>query len=104
MAKFVSLFQKAMEVNERVIPTTFVKPVTKIKSVEMLKTFLESELCRNYVQFLEDLNESVCGKEKDIEVTISPVWVYLEFIFIRILSFIDRSKNVSLFRKMLRVG
>ena len=59
--------------NERVIPKTFVKPVTKIKSIDMLKTFLESDLCKNYVQFLEDLNESVCGKERDIEVTVSPV-------------------------------
>jgi serine/threonine-protein phosphatase 2A activator len=62
-----------MEIPERVIPTLFVKPVTKIKSNEMLKTFLESELCKNYLQFLEDLNESVCGKERDIEVTISPI-------------------------------
>jgi hypothetical protein len=45
----------------------------KIKSMDQLKTFLESELCRKYLQFLEDLNESVCGKERDIEVHVSPI-------------------------------
>lgn len=54
-------------------PTTFVAPVTKIKSIDMLNKFLESPTCHRYTTFLEEVNESVVGKETDSEVHVSPI-------------------------------
>ncbi len=51
----------------------YVVPTTKIKSVQQLNQFLESDLCKNYIQFLEDLNESVNGKDMQTEVQVRPV-------------------------------
>jgi hypothetical protein len=58
---------------ERDIPTSFVTPVTKIKSIDMLNKYLASESCKQFTDFLEELNESVVGKETDCEVVVSPV-------------------------------
>jgi hypothetical protein len=55
---------------------TFVQPGTKIKSIDMLNKFLESESCKKYTTFLENLNESVVGIETTATVTISPVWIH----------------------------
>jgi len=51
----------------------YVVPQTKIKSIAQLNQFLDSQLCRDYIQFLEELNESVKGKEMDSEVTVNPI-------------------------------
>jgi serine/threonine-protein phosphatase 2A activator len=51
----------------------FVKPVTKIKSIANLHSYLESETFRCFTQFLEDLNESVRGKETTADVVVNPL-------------------------------
>jgi len=55
------------------VPTTFTKPVTVIKSIDMLNFFLSSDVCANYIQFLEAVNESVVGLTTDAEVVVSPI-------------------------------
>jgi len=51
----------------------YVVPQKTITDPEALQRFLESATCAKYVQFLEDLNESVKGKTNDAAVTSNEV-------------------------------
>eukprot|EP01126_Amoeba_proteus_P063407 TRINITY_DN8740_c0_g1_i6.p1 TRINITY_DN8740_c0_g1~~TRINITY_DN8740_c0_g1_i6.p1 ORF type:complete len:162 (-),score=30.79 TRINITY_DN8740_c0_g1_i6:78-494(-) len=50
----------------------FRSPEKKINSVESLNKFLTSTTCNDFLQFLEDLNESVKGIPLDKECHTSP--------------------------------
>eukprot|EP01126_Amoeba_proteus_P063413 TRINITY_DN8740_c0_g2_i4.p1 TRINITY_DN8740_c0_g2~~TRINITY_DN8740_c0_g2_i4.p1 ORF type:complete len:224 (+),score=36.80 TRINITY_DN8740_c0_g2_i4:71-673(+) len=52
----------------------FRSPEKKINSVESLNKFLTSTTCNDFLQFLEDLNESVKGIPLDKECHTSPVF------------------------------
>jgi hypothetical protein len=75
-------------------PVSFVTPVTKIKSIDMLNKFLESNTCKCYIDFLEAINESVVGKETDCEVVVSPVCVRTCSVS---LTYLANRENVSVF-------
>ena len=55
-------------------------PTTKISSMEDLQVFLESNICAEYIQFLENLNASMFNKvlsdvchESQVRTHISPL-------------------------------
>lgn len=52
---------------------TFRTPEKKIISVDALNKFLSSPTASQFLQFIEDLNESVKGKETTAECDVSTV-------------------------------
>lgn len=56
----------------------FRTPEKKIITVDVLNKFLLSSTCNHFLQFIEELNESVKGKESTSECEVSPVWRLLE--------------------------
>jgi hypothetical protein len=56
---------------------SYVLPQKTITDAAALQRFLESTTCARYVQFLEDLNESVKGLPNDAPVTTTEVDIEL---------------------------
>ncbi len=52
---------------------SFVTPIKAITDASLLQKFLDSPTCTKYVQFLEDLNESVKGLANDAPVESNEV-------------------------------